>query len=619
LPPPGTPVRSTYATDGAPAEYIERVDSSSTEYQKYPRGTLYSTLPNADQRIIDAYPDLFLLRETNEPTQYPFTFRVWSTQPRLVTQKIGQENLTPAKYRRLVRNIETNELVSADYQFPVNLSGDQTEVELQQQTIEEARLKTIEEIINVGGDALLGGEVGEYGQLAIYESVVPEGTPVDEGFFVVRSTVTPFGNGKAVKITAKYAQFYQVATIKITSGGSGYTTPPTVTITGGGGTGATAVAVVEGDQVSRVDVTNPGSNYTSIPTVAFSSGAATAVAIMTIARLLGQDYDEVLDVGIPYFQADVAAGTTGLNRSDVRPIDYLRSRIKSIDITAAKTVLDNYLLSFPSTTNIDAPDILNDILIGFEDSVGAGSSTDEITTYGWSGNHSFTFPSRATAQGSSGLTGDVIPMITPFYGIKRHVTNYLFFMPAPVTSDQIVARLEALTGLTVTDWSDFHPTNITVTLISTKLSARVEAGFTTHHSVSDSGNADVESTSTGTSKEVTVVIKTVRIPPTVHGDVIPKKLEDNTSLFSGSHIDGMDLTYDSAGATVEAHAAGAGPHADASVNIVGTMRVIARGLSATSGPTSLPDTGLLIVNTNAAPYKYGYVRIHAEVIDASTL
>jgi subtilisin-like proprotein convertase family protein len=55
--------------------------------------------------------------------------------------------------------------------------------------------------------------------------------------------------------------------ITLTSGGSGYTSVPTVTLTGGGGTGATAVATVIGGVVTAITLTNQGIGYTSAPTV----------------------------------------------------------------------------------------------------------------------------------------------------------------------------------------------------------------------------------------------------------------------------------------------------------------------------------------------------------------
>ncbi|PUE31367.1 choice-of-anchor D domain-containing protein [Limnohabitans sp. Jir72] len=66
--------------------------------------------------------------------------------------------------------------------------------------------------------------------------------------------------------------------VNLVTGGTGYTTIPTVTITpavGGGGAGATAVATVTGGIVTGVYVTNPGSGYLLAPTVTITGGGGT--------------------------------------------------------------------------------------------------------------------------------------------------------------------------------------------------------------------------------------------------------------------------------------------------------------------------------------------------------
>lgn len=84
-----------------------------------------------------------------------------------------------------------------------------------------------------------------------------------------------------------------IQSISVTSGGSGYTTAPTVSIVGGGGTGATATATVSsasgGKPVASVSFTNTSSPntgcYASTPTVNIappgSGTTATATATMT--------------------------------------------------------------------------------------------------------------------------------------------------------------------------------------------------------------------------------------------------------------------------------------------------------------------------------------------------
>lgn len=74
----------------------------------------------------------------------------------------------------------------------------------------------------------------------------------------------------------------EIIAITVTNGGTGYTTAPTVSITGGGGTGATAVAVLSGDEVSEVIITNPGSGYTSAPTISFTGDGTDAAATATV-------------------------------------------------------------------------------------------------------------------------------------------------------------------------------------------------------------------------------------------------------------------------------------------------------------------------------------------------
>jgi len=58
-----------------------------------------------------------------------------------------------------------------------------------------------------------------------------------------------------------------VCSCSVTSGGSGYTAPPSVTFSGGGGSGATATANLTGGTVTSITVVTPGSGYSSAPTV----------------------------------------------------------------------------------------------------------------------------------------------------------------------------------------------------------------------------------------------------------------------------------------------------------------------------------------------------------------
>jgi len=65
--------------------------------------------------------------------------------------------------------------------------------------------------------------------------------------------------------------------IRVTSPGTGYTSPPDVSVSGGGGSGAVLRATVAGGQVIAVQVIDPGAGYSS-PVVSFSGGDGSGAA-----------------------------------------------------------------------------------------------------------------------------------------------------------------------------------------------------------------------------------------------------------------------------------------------------------------------------------------------------
>jgi hypothetical protein len=73
--------------------------------------------------------------------------------------------------------------------------------------------------------------------------------------------------------------------VTVTTGGAGYSSPPSVSFTGGGGAGAAAVAQMAGTAVQAVVITNAGTGYTSPPSVTFSgsSGAAATASVLQYA------------------------------------------------------------------------------------------------------------------------------------------------------------------------------------------------------------------------------------------------------------------------------------------------------------------------------------------------
>lgn len=88
-----------------------------------------------------------------------------------------------------------------------------------------------------------------------------------------------------------------ISSIKVTNGGSGYTTVPTVTITGSAtGDNATAYACVSNGVVTAINLVSPGSNYTGTATVTIGGPGTNAVATANIStytflQTANQGYD----------------------------------------------------------------------------------------------------------------------------------------------------------------------------------------------------------------------------------------------------------------------------------------------------------------------------------------
>lgn len=91
-------------------------------------------------------------------------------------------------------------------------------------------------------------------------------------------------NGATISLISK-----QVASVTITSGGSGYSSAPAVSFGGGTGSGGTATATISGGVVTGVTVT-AGGQFSSAPTVVFTGGGGSGVgatATLTAGTTIG--------------------------------------------------------------------------------------------------------------------------------------------------------------------------------------------------------------------------------------------------------------------------------------------------------------------------------------------
>jgi FtsP/CotA-like multicopper oxidase with cupredoxin domain len=107
------------------------------------------------------------------------------------------------------------------------------------------------------------------------------------GFSTAPAVSISGGGGSGATATATLAT-KSVLSASVSAGGNGYTSLPTVSFTGGGGSSATATATVSNKKVTAIAITNGGSGFTSAPTISITGGGgsgAKATATLTTAKV----------------------------------------------------------------------------------------------------------------------------------------------------------------------------------------------------------------------------------------------------------------------------------------------------------------------------------------------
>jgi hypothetical protein len=336
--------------------------------------------------------------------------------------------------------------------------------------------------------------------------------------------------------------------------------------------------------------------------------------------LYGQDYDERLNTIIPY-QTQVRDATDhhGVPFLDIKPKDRWKQEERLVDLSTVASILDAYLLSYPSKVNIDMPDILLDVTGVIETAFGEGANSETgAFDVGTSANFSVSMALKASAQSSASLIPDVTPNIVQFWGNNLDAMHYGFYIAQPTDLSTwpalIAAKLATLVGSPVINWPKFAPKSVTITAKGMKGSVQATASSQGSAAQSTCGTSCPSTTSTsaggtGFSHEKSLNLKTVRISPTIHSNI----------TIGGAHTGSQHIS-----AHAHADATGLGPvggedHVEPD-DVTAEIYNGAPGnysIDPSPGATTWPGSGMHLYKLDGQPYKYGYVLFHAIVVDAS--
>jgi len=227
--------------------------------------------------------------------------------------------------------------------------------------------------------------------------------------------------------------------VKVTSGGSGYGSAPSVTISGDG-TGATANCTISGGAVTKVTITNPGSGYT-YATASFSTGAAAATPI--ISPKGGHGANAVEELGGKYIMLNVRLDGNESNTlstaNEFRQVGIVRDPYTYG--TTTRAVATSYRQTFKYTlTGVSGGPF------DLDETVTSGSNT--ATVVEWDNTNSIMYVTQplnnvfasgaSVSGGSSGATGTISAIETP--GLRPYSGDIIYVenrVPISRASDQI--------------------------------------------------------------------------------------------------------------------------------------------------------------------------------------
>jgi hypothetical protein len=298
-----------------------------------------------------------------------------------------------------------------------------------------------------------------------------------------------------------------------------------------------------------------------------------------LAKLTGQEYDETLDVTIPFTRQFVEAGTELPDSpSSINPRDNLHSIVTEFGYEDAKQQLLDVFYKTATIETVSLPDRL----VSARLQVTYNSSGDNSTGSGNSGSAS------ATADVSG--DADLIYQIEDGYRGFVDGENYLFFLPKEDCNfTKILEKINESEQDEVVKWPIVRPKSYRfyIPLRSERKSASVAVSLPNNISRSNSGS-------------VSTSIKSLTLPQTIHGPITIQfsDLGEDASKTVSAGVNSPNLGAITL--TVEAQ------------GDIGEIPSQLFNIGPTS-PESFP-TGRFLYRVDSSPFKFGLMRVSATVV-----
>ena len=326
----------------------------------------------------------------------------------------------------------------------------------------------------------------------------------------------------------------------------------------------------------------------------------------------GQNYNPKLNLVVPWTESTIAPGATGTAKTDINPVDYAKQRNRTYgSVTAA---YDAVFFSGVGNTVVDLPDVLTGLSVVYNSAFGTGLSDYPASQQSGAvvGGGSLTTNPSNTVKASASISPDLVYTITKYGGLKVPCVHYYFYLTGALTIANVITRL-ATGGVTALQLPVFKTTGQTFVLSGSQVevSSTAKTSVTTSFDTNSAGAVTRSAFSTewgnDYSENVATSVKSVMLPPTLHG------LFTLTASASATATATATAPFYGHAGVVPVTAI---PNAPAARTKTASGSVFPTSFAATN-PTTIPTSGKYIVDVSSEIGEYGYMLVHAVVVDFS--
>jgi hypothetical protein len=323
----------------------------------------------------------------------------------------------------------------------------------------------------------------------------------------------------------------------------------------------------------------------------------------------GQKYDPQTGIGETFTEQDIQVGLItpllGNANTEITPTDRNSSLVRTVTIPS--TAILAFHRSWAETSAIDLPPTLTSLTMVYENNTGEGDSSETATGASVGSNPNLSIALNGTSQSSASLIPDLQVVIQDHAIADAPVQKYIFYAIEGDTMADILTRLTALAGASVLAWPKFDQSKRPAVFTLKGQQASIAAGVTAKQTVSLGGtNTFIASTGTSNSTQLGNSLKTINVPPTIHGTI---SIASNTSS--------QDIDADAA---IVINSATNWPAISVSKSATATVAasVTPTSTAATSPISAIPANGLYLYKLNGelSPYS-GFSTQYAIVFDFS--